>query len=155
VSGSRTTAGIRVVDGVGRIPGFANSYTYREGEESYLTVQRRVAPGGEGNDSLPPLGRRDRVPSGPLKSQLIRSPRSVDRTVAYDPGEVKERSRSSPLGYGIRPCGGYHRSGASSRNPRIGRGSPRPCRRPLPCSDRSRLTGLRRAPSRRPPWADS
>jgi glyoxylase-like metal-dependent hydrolase (beta-lactamase superfamily II) len=31
-----TTPGVPVVDGVGRIPGFVNSYTYREGNETYL-----------------------------------------------------------------------------------------------------------------------
>jgi glyoxylase-like metal-dependent hydrolase (beta-lactamase superfamily II) len=35
-NGSRTTAGDLVVDGVGRIPGFVNSYTLREGDETYL-----------------------------------------------------------------------------------------------------------------------
>ncbi|HKN07018.1 MAG TPA: MBL fold metallo-hydrolase [Thermoplasmata archaeon] len=35
-SGSRTPPGVPVVDGVGRIPGFVNSYTYRDGDETYL-----------------------------------------------------------------------------------------------------------------------
>jgi hydroxyacylglutathione hydrolase len=35
-NGSLATAGAPVVDGVGRIPGFVNSYTYREGSETYL-----------------------------------------------------------------------------------------------------------------------
>jgi glyoxylase-like metal-dependent hydrolase (beta-lactamase superfamily II) len=35
-NGSRTTVGVPVVDGLGRIPGFVNSYTYREGDETYL-----------------------------------------------------------------------------------------------------------------------
>jgi glyoxylase-like metal-dependent hydrolase (beta-lactamase superfamily II) len=35
-TGVRTTVGESVAEGVGRIPGFVNSYTYREGDEVYL-----------------------------------------------------------------------------------------------------------------------
>jgi len=36
VSGSRAIPGVPVVDSVGRIPGFVNSYIYDEGDETYL-----------------------------------------------------------------------------------------------------------------------
>jgi glyoxylase-like metal-dependent hydrolase (beta-lactamase superfamily II) len=36
VTDAETIAGIPVVDGIGQIPGFVNSYTYRVGEETYL-----------------------------------------------------------------------------------------------------------------------
>ncbi len=35
-NGREAVAGDRVADGVGRIPGFVNSYTFREGNETYL-----------------------------------------------------------------------------------------------------------------------
>ncbi len=35
-NGNGTVAGERVVDDVGRIPGYVNSYTFREGNETYL-----------------------------------------------------------------------------------------------------------------------
>jgi glyoxylase-like metal-dependent hydrolase (beta-lactamase superfamily II) len=46
-SRSTTTVGVPVVDGVGRIPGFVNSYILREGEETYLIdtgFSRKAAP---------------------------------------------------------------------------------------------------------------
>jgi len=44
--GSRAVPGSPVADGIGRIPGFVNSYVFREGEETYLidTGLRRKAP---------------------------------------------------------------------------------------------------------------
>lgn len=36
VTDAGTTPGVPIVDGVGRIPGFVNSYTFRVGEETYL-----------------------------------------------------------------------------------------------------------------------
>lgn len=36
MNGSSTVAGVPVVEGVGRIPGFVNCYTFRAGEETYL-----------------------------------------------------------------------------------------------------------------------
>jgi glyoxylase-like metal-dependent hydrolase (beta-lactamase superfamily II) len=36
VAGSQSAVGEVVAEGIGRIPGFVNSYTYREGDETYL-----------------------------------------------------------------------------------------------------------------------
>jgi glyoxylase-like metal-dependent hydrolase (beta-lactamase superfamily II) len=46
MSGGRTTPGSAVVEGVGRVPGFVNSYIYTDGEETYLidTGFARKAP---------------------------------------------------------------------------------------------------------------
>jgi glyoxylase-like metal-dependent hydrolase (beta-lactamase superfamily II) len=46
-AGAQSTVGQPVSEGVGRIPGFVNSYTYREGDETYLIdtgFARRAKP---------------------------------------------------------------------------------------------------------------